>query len=74
MISDEANMTNGSSTQTWLILWLGFKSLKGQRATTMREFTFYYHLIDLERMKNWIDLGDTHWILTQLSWIENPAP
>ena len=32
------------------------------------------HLIDLERMKDWVDLEATHWFWTRNSWIGNPAP
>ena len=32
------------------------------------------HLIDLRRMKDWVDLGVTQGVLTQDPWIENPAP
>ena len=32
------------------------------------------HFIDLRRMKDWVDLGATHWLWTQDHWIENPAP
>ena len=31
------------------------------------------HLINLGRMKNWVDLEATHWFSTQDSWIGNPV-
>ena len=32
------------------------------------------HLINLGRMKSWIDLGATRWLWTWDYWIVNPAP
>ena len=32
------------------------------------------HLIDLEWMKGWVDLGATQWFWIRDSWIGNPAP
>ena len=31
-------------------------------------------LIDLGRMKGWVDLGASQWFGTWDAWIENPAP
>ena len=31
-------------------------------------------LIDIERMKDWVDLGATQWFWTRDPWIGNPAP
>ena len=32
------------------------------------------HLINLGRMKGWLDLGATRWLWTKDHWIRNPAP
>ena len=32
------------------------------------------HFTDLGRMKDWVDLGATHWFWTRDPWIGNPAP
>ena len=43
-------------------------------------FTFQFpevsgtQLIDLERMKGWVDLANTQWFWTEDPWIENPVP
>ena len=31
------------------------------------------HFINLEKMKDWVDLEATEWFWTQDSWIGNPA-
>ena len=32
------------------------------------------HLIDLGRIKDWVDLGATQWFWTREPWIRNPVP
>ena len=62
----------------------GVQLSQGYRATTRREFPFYYtiprfpgvpgtQLIVLGRMKDCVDLGATQWFRTWDPWIGNPA-
>ena len=41
--------------------------------TTKFPEIFGSHLIDLGRMKGWVDLGATQWFQTRDPWIGNPA-
>ena len=63
-------------------LWMGFNCLKatGPLRGGSLLFTTKFpeipgtHLIDLRRMKGWVNLGVTQWFWTQNLWIWNQAP
>ena len=56
----------------------GVQLPQGYRTTNRRQFTFYHFapnsLINLRRMKSWVDLGATQGFWIQDNWIKNPAP
>ena len=62
-------------------LWMGFNYLKAT-ATSRRQFTFTIHfpeipdthVIDVGKVKGWVDLGAIQWFWTRGPWIGNPAP
>ena len=59
----------------------GVQLSQGSRGTTRRQFTFYHsapgvpgtYLINLGRIKGWVDLRATQWFWTQDPWIRNPT-
>ena len=63
-------------------LWLGFNCIKATEPlrgdsllfTTRSPGVPGTYLIDLGRMKGWVDLGATWWFWTQDPCIGNPAP
>ena len=63
-------------------LWMGFNCLKATEPLLWCSLLFTTkftespgtHLMDLGRMKGWINLGTTQWFWTGEPWIGNPAP
>ena len=61
------------------ILWMGFNGLKAKEPlhggsslfTTKFPKIHGTHVIDLRRMKSWVDLGATQWFWTLDPWIPN---
>ena len=62
-----------------LFLWMGFNCLKPLWVGSLL-FTIQFpeipgtHVINLGRIKGWVDLEVTQWFWTQDPWIGNPAP
>ena len=62
-------------------LWIGFNCLKSAEPLQGGSLLFTTkfpespgtHLINLRRMKGWMDLGATQWFWTWDPWIGNPA-
>ena len=66
----------------WPLFWMGFNCLKATqplRGGNLLLITKFpevpcTHLIDLGRMKGWVDLGVNQWFSTRNPCIGNPAP
>ena len=58
--------------------WMGFNCLRATEPLRGGSLLFTEipgtHLIDLGRMKGWVNFGATLWFWTQDPWIGNPAP
>ena len=72
---------SSSKKTSWPLFMDRVQLPKVYRATTRRQFTFYhsvpknswYPLINLGRVKGWLDLVATRLLWTQDHWIGNPA-
>ena len=65
-----------------LFLCMGFNCLKAAEPLNVDSLLFFFtkspeiscaHLIDLGKMKGWVDLGVTQWFWTWDLWILNPV-